>query len=97
MQIEITGDNCDITDALKNLIHEKIQILTKHFSQIMRLHVVLSVAKHSKVQTASARMHVPNHDFSATAESHDMYKSIDDLITKLLHQLDKHKEKLTKH
>ena len=38
-------------------------------------------------------MHIPGHEFYASAESEDMYKAIDLLEGKIIRQIEKHKGK----
>lgn len=45
MQINITGHHVDITEPLKQYVHEKLQKLTKRFSNITNVHVILTLEK----------------------------------------------------
>lgn len=96
MQLNITGHHIEVTPALKDYIHEKIEKVHKHFSNITHVHVILTVAKKFQ-HKAEATLHLAQANIFATAESEDMYAAIDLLIDKLDRQVLKHKEKMQKH
>lgn len=95
MQINLTGHHVDITDALRDYVHEKFDRLERHFDQVIDIHVVLTVEKnHHK---AEANLQVSGNHIHADATHDDMYAAIDALIDKTDRQLLKHKEKLKDH
>ena len=89
--IQLTGHGVEITPTLHDHIHKKFDRLKKHAQKITRIHIFLTVNKLS--QEAEATIHIPGSEIFASAESEDMYKTIDLLVDKLVHQLDKHKFK----
>jgi putative sigma-54 modulation protein len=91
MQIEISGHHVEITPALSDIIHKKIAQLAHKWPEDLHIRVVLSVDKHSR-HTAEARVHVPHTELHASAETHDMYESINNLMKKLDTQILKWKE-----
>jgi len=93
MQIDITGHHVDVTEAMKNHVHDKFAKLERHFDKLIDIHVILTVE--SKQQKAEATLHVSGQDIHAEAASDDMYGSIDAMVNKLDRQIIKHKEKLT--
>lgn len=93
MQINITGHHIEITPALRDYVNSKFTKLTRHFSNITSVHVILSVDKKFQ-QRAEANVNLAKGDIHATSESEDMYAAIDLLIDKLDRQVIKHKEKL---
>jgi putative sigma-54 modulation protein len=95
MQINLTGHHVDITDSLRNFVHEKFQKLERHFDHITNVHVILSVEKLRQI--AEAKVNVNGGELFANSESEDMYAAIDSLIDKLDRQVIKHKEKLIRH
>lgn len=95
MQINLTGQHIEITDAIRTFTTERIERLTKHVVDILSAHVVLSIEK--QVHRAEANLHVKGSVLHASAEADDMYKAIDLLHDKLKHIVDKHKEKLKEH
>ncbi len=95
MQISITGHHLDVTEALKNFIHDKFKKLQRHFEDIHNAHVILTVEK--LVQKAEAKLNVRGAEIFAVSSSEDMYAAIDALVDKLDRQLLKHKEKTATH
>ncbi|ADJ27264.1 ribosome hibernation-promoting factor, HPF/YfiA family [Nitrosococcus watsonii] len=95
MQVNITGNRIEITQALRNYIENKCERLERHFDQLIHLHIVLSVEKMR--QKAEATLHLSGANVFASAEDEDMYAAIDDLTDKLDRQIKKHREKLTDH
>ena len=92
MQIRISGHHVEVTDSLKAYVEEKVQKLERHFDNITKADVTLTVEKQRQI--AEGNMHISGHDLHASAESEDMYAAIDAMADKLDRQLLKHKEKL---
>lgn len=95
MNINLTGHQVEITDALRNFATDKFEKLTRHFERIININVVFGVEK--LIQVAEATIHIPGSDIHAKAEAENVYSAIDILIDKLDRQLKKHKEKLNEH
>lgn len=95
MQIDITGHHVDITPALRNYVHAKLERLERHFDHLTDMHVVLTVTKLQ--HRAEATLQVNRGKLFADAVDTDMYAAIDALSDKLARQVTKHKEKLTNH
>ena len=95
MQIELTGHHIEVTDSLKDYVHEKMARLERHFDKVSNTHVILSVenVRHK----AEATVHMSGHDIFAHSTEGDMYAAIDKLVDKLDRQVKKHKEKITNH
>jgi putative sigma-54 modulation protein len=91
MQVNISGHQLDVTDALRNYVGEKLGRLERHFDKISSVHVIMEVEKLK--QKVEATLHVAGKEVYALAEHQDMYAAIDLLIDKLDRQLIKHKEK----
>ncbi len=91
MQINVSGHHVDVTPALREYVNNKLSKLQRHFDQITKTDVTLTVEK--LIQKAEASVHVAGADLFATCESDDMYTAIDLLTDKLDRQLIKHKEK----
>jgi putative sigma-54 modulation protein len=92
MQINISGHHVEITPALRDYAEEKIKRLERHFDQITRSDLTLTVEKLR--QKAECNVHVSGSDLHASSEDENMYAAIDSLSDKLDRQLLKHKEKL---
>ncbi|MCR9192425.1 MAG: ribosome-associated translation inhibitor RaiA [Gammaproteobacteria bacterium] len=91
MNIQISGQNIELTEALKAHVHEKTEKLNRHLQHIIALSVVLSVEREQQI--AEATVSINHFETHASATSTDMYVSIDQLMDKLDKQLLKHKEK----
>ena len=48
MDITITGQNIEITDALELLIHEKFNKITRHFENITDVKFILKIENHNQ-------------------------------------------------
>ena len=95
MQINLTGHHLDLTDALRDYVHNKFERLERHFDHINNVHVVLEVDKVR--QKAEAKLNVNGGEIFATSEAEVMYAAIDSLVDKLDRQVIKHKEKMQRH
>lgn len=95
MQLNLSGHHVEITDALKSYVDTKFDRLSRHFDQVINVHVVLSVEKLR--QKAEATIHVNGGSVFADSVHEDMYAAIDELIDKLDRQVKKHKEKKGSH
>ncbi len=95
MQISVTGQNLDITPAIRAYVEEKFGRLERHFEHMTNVHVILRVERER--QRAEASVHVNRADLFADHEHADMYAAIDGLVDKLDRQVKKHKERLQDH
>ncbi|MES2998595.1 MAG: ribosome-associated translation inhibitor RaiA [Pseudomonadota bacterium] len=91
MQITITNDGIEVTDALKQYIVDKCKRLERITTKTTEIHVTLSLE--NLEQVAKALVHAHGTEFYARAESEDLYATIDDLIDKIELQINKHKQK----
>lgn len=92
LPIQFSGHGVGITQALHDFTTKKFERLQKHSDHITSIHVFFDVNKLSQI--AEAKVHITGCEIFASAESEDMYKTIDILIDKLARQLDKHKSKM---
>jgi putative sigma-54 modulation protein len=91
MNINFTGHNVEVTDALRQFTTDKLSKLSRHYDNITSVRVIFDVEKLSQI--AEATVHIPKHEIFARAEATDMYGAIDLLTDKLVTQIKKHKEK----
>ncbi|MCP1606244.1 ribosome hibernation-promoting factor, HPF/YfiA family [Pseudomonas citronellolis] len=91
MQVNISGHQLDVTDALRDYVVEKLGRLERHFDKITNVQVIMEVEKLK--QRIEATLHISGGEVQACAEHEDMYAAIDLLTDKLDRQLIKHKEK----
>ena len=95
MQVNISGHQLDVTDAMRDYVGEKLGRLERHFDKITNVQVIMQVEKLK--QQIEATLHVAGREVVANAEHEDMYAAIDLLTDKLDRQLIKHKEKQLDH
>jgi putative sigma-54 modulation protein len=85
----------DLTQAIRNIVHEKLEKLFRHDPTIVRIRVEL-IHDHSgdKNQEFVAKgiISVQGPDIVVSVASTDLYKSIDELVDKLNRQLSKRSE-----
>lgn len=97
MQIEISGQNVDITQALRAYVTEKLERLERHFGNLISARVVLRIERVEHMVEATVSVGGRTNDIHAVAVAEDMYAAIDALIDKLDRQVRRHKEKVTDH
>jgi len=85
--IIISGHNMELTEAIKNMVHEKADKLFEHDDHIIRMRVELDYdthnASHHSEFIAKGQLEVRGNDHFASAATDDLYKSIDDMVNKL--------------
>ncbi len=83
----ISGLNMELTDAIKMIVHEKVEKLFGHDDHIIRMRVELEYDPHPKTHEkefiAKGHLEVRGKDHIAHAETDNLYKSIDEMIHKL--------------
>ncbi len=85
-EIIISGQNLELTDALKASVVNKMSKLFTHDDRIIRLRVELSYKPnkhHHNEFSAKGHIEIQGPDMIVSVASDDMYKSIDELIVKL--------------
>lgn len=94
MAIIVRGKNIEITPSLKEYVEKRIGKITKYFSAVGEISVVLTVEKGRHIVEVT----VPVNGMLLRGEEStaDMYTSIDLVIEKLEKQIEKYKTKLTK-
>lgn len=85
--IIISGHNMELTEAIKNMVHEKAAKLFEHDDHIIRMRVELDYDTHNSSHhgefIAKGQLEVRGNDHFASAATDDLYKSIDDMVSKL--------------
>jgi putative sigma-54 modulation protein len=89
MRINITGHHLEITDGLKSAVANGFNKLIRHYPDVDRVDVVLTVEKNAQI--AESIVHFLGHDLVAKASSDDLYVSINDLKMKMETLLQKRK------
>ena len=97
MQINVSGQQIEITNPLRDYVSEKIGRIQKHFDHVTNTNVVLHFEKKRNRHSAEATINTRGAQLHADSEGDDMYAVIDALADKLDRQVLKHKEKLSQH
>ena len=93
LPIVVTARHMDVTDAIRDYAHKKIEGLHLDYPRIIEAHVILDVEKHRHF--AEIILHCNNHiTIEASEETDDMYASIDGVIAKIARQMRKYKTKI---
>lgn len=93
MQFQLSGQQIEVTPALRDHATAKLDRLTRLDEKLICLAIVLSVDKLQ--QRAEGTLGVIGATLHAEATEVDMYASIDVLFDKLVIQLRKHREKVS--
>jgi len=97
MQVDISGQNIEITQALRAYVTEKLDRLERHFANLISARFVLRLERVEHHAEATVSVAGRTNDIHADATAEDMYAAIDKLIDKLDRQVRRHKEKVTDH
>lgn len=93
LPIKVTGRHVSITQAIKDYVVRKIEGLHLDYPRIIEAMAVLNVEKYR--HSAEVILVCGNHiTIEATAETDDMYGSIDQVIGKIAQQMRKYKTKI---
>lgn len=95
MNLNITGHHVEVTPAIREYVHAKLDRVIRHFDNVTSVNVILSVEK--LVQKAEVTLHVRGKDLFAESTDEDMYAAIDTMADKLDRQVIKHKQKVQDH
>jgi putative sigma-54 modulation protein len=97
MKIVIQGKNIEITDAIRDYVHQKVEKAANHFQSLTtEIDVHLSVARNPRIntkQTAEVTIYANGSVIRAEESSESLYASIDLVADKIARQLRKYKEK----
>lgn len=88
MGIAITFRHLPPSDSIKNYVNEKLERVQKYLRQPLDAHVTIFMERHE--HCAEAGITSGGKHYHARHDSDDMYKSIDQLIDKIEHQIAKH-------
>ena len=96
MNINYTWRKADRSEVIENLLDEKLSKLEKHSDHVTQIHVVFET--HGKQEhSVKITAHLPGIDINAHASAEDMYKAVEEVAPKLIHQIEKHKSKQMDH
>ena len=92
-EIKITGRHVAVTDAIVDYARKKVEGLHLDYPRIIDAQVILDVEKYRHI--AEVLLHCSNHiTIDASAETSDLYASIDEAVGKIAQQMRKHKTKI---
>ncbi|MFO7942282.1 MAG: ribosome-associated translation inhibitor RaiA [Bacillota bacterium] len=95
MEIEVHGNNIEVTDALRNYIDKKLVKLERYFDFPLRPQVALVVQKEN--QRVEITIPINNgRILRAEVDSENMYSSIDQAVDKIDRQVRKHKTRINR-
>lgn len=97
MKFVIHGKNIEVTDAIREYVHQKIEKAASHYQNLTtEIDVHLSVARNPRIstsQSAEVTIFVNGSVIRAEESSENLYASIDLVSDKIARQLRKYKEK----
>jgi putative sigma-54 modulation protein len=97
MKLVIQGKNIEITDAIRDYVHQKIEKAVTHYESLaLEVDVHLSVAKNPRItpqQTVEVTIYANGAVIRAENSSENLYASIDLVADKVARRLRKYKEK----
>jgi len=99
MKHSITARHFELTEAIQNYIHQKLDSLNEYTKDIIEANFVLEIEKNSKIidnQIVEIHLHAPkisSEKINCKVATPDLYKSIDEAIYKIHKIIQKEKEK----
>lgn len=97
MKLVVQGKNLEITEAIREYVHQKITKAVSHYQQLTNeVDVHLSVARNPRInpkQTAEVTIYANGTVIRAQESSENLYASVDLVADKIARQLRKFKEK----
>ena len=97
MKLVIHGKNIEITDAIREYVHQKIEKAVNHFQSLTtEVDVHLSVARNPRInpkQSSEVTIYANGTVIRAEESSESLYASIDLVADKITRQLRKYKER----
>ena len=102
MKLVIQGKNIEITDSIRNYVHQKIEKAVSHHQYLtLEVDVHLSIARNPRIsaeqQIAEVTLYVNGAIIRAEERSEVLYASIDMVADKIARRLRKYKEKRRGH
>ncbi len=95
MELNIRAKHLELTPALSDYVHKKVEKAQKYSDSIIWAQAILSVEKHRQI--AELIVHTPGSTFRTLGESTDLYAAIDSAVHKLDLHLSRVKDKQKNH
>ena len=94
--IQVTGRHVSVTEAMKEYCRRRLACLHLDYPKIIEVQIIMDVQKYRHM--AEVVLHCSNHiTLEASAESDDMYVSVDEVVDKIARQMRKYKTRLMRH
>ena len=91
--IQVTGRHVSVTEAMKEYCRRRLACLHLDYPKIIEVQIIMDVQKYRHM--AEVVLHCSNHiTLEASAESDDMYVSVDEVVDKIARQMRKYKTRL---
>jgi putative sigma-54 modulation protein len=97
MKIIIQGHKMDVSEAMKDYAEKKLNKVQEFFENIQKVELTLdlrSIGDKMRSNVAEVTVWTAGKIIRATDGASDMYAAIDQVMDKLLRQVEKHKEKI---
>jgi len=94
MRITFTARHGKASDKLREFAEKEVRRLKKYYEDIIDCEIVLDYVKLQQI--ADIKIKVYGTILNATVESEDIYKSIDEAVSKLERQIKKYKSRWKK-
>jgi putative sigma-54 modulation protein len=92
-EIKVTGRHVAVTEPIVDYARKKLESLHLDYPRIIDAQVILDVEKYRHI--AEVVLHCNNHiTIDASAETSDLYASIDEAVGKIAQQMRKHKTRI---
>lgn len=96
MNIQIRGDQLEVTPALRDYAEKKMSKLERYFESPLQSDVNVTMSAHRGLHTVEVTIPLQGVLLRAEERSEDMYASIDMVLDKLERQIRKHKTKVNR-
>jgi putative sigma-54 modulation protein len=99
MELQITGTNLELTNAIHRFVERKLRKLDKHFPGIIDTRVEISEEKTKSPQQhflvrVTVNSGIGGAAFHGEERAEDLYKAVDKVTATVTRQLERHKGKL---
>jgi len=95
MNLKLSFRHMEPTPSIENKIQEKATHLKKYFKDKMDIHWVCSLEGNR--QRSDVNVHAGHGHFHAFAEGENLYKTMDEVISKIERQLSKKNDQIKNH
>lgn len=96
MNLMISGHHLEVTPALREYVLAKLERPLRHFDEVVKVEVLLSVEKNKEKerrQTAQVTLSMKGRDIFVEHAQEDLYAAIDELMNKLDRLVVRHKDR----